>query len=149
LDDSLRSLGMTTLKARGRESSGGRGEGVMMALEMTGKYFGSSRPVRIVLLVLISLVAGSFELFLLLIVTHLPPTFPFPVPMMSYWLPLVHLLPLFAGLTYWRKVRHALVKGEISATAAELSYSVIIALLLVTYVVLANFEIALLPWAVG
>jgi hypothetical protein len=120
-----------------------------MALAMTGKYFGSSRPVRIVLLVLISLVVGTFELFLLLIVRHLPPTFPFPVPMTLYWLPLVHLLPWFAGLTYWRKVRHALVKGEISATAAELSYSVIIALLLVTYVVLANFEIALLPWAVG
>jgi hypothetical protein len=119
-----------------------------MALEMTGKYFGSSRPVRMVLFVLVSLVAGSFELFLLLIVTHLPPAFR-GLPMLFYWLPLFHALPWLAGLACWGKVRHALVKGEVSTSAAELSYSVIIALLSVTYVVLASFEVALVPWTVG
>jgi hypothetical protein len=102
-----------------------------------------------VLLVLISLLAGIFELFLLLIVTHLPPRFR-GLPMLFCWLPLFHALPWFTGLACWSKVRRALVKGEVSTSGADLFHSVIIALLSVTYVVLGSFELALLlPWAVG
>jgi hypothetical protein len=102
---------------------------------------GSPAQVRVFLFVLVSVLAGTFELVLLLTLrsAHLSPR----QAILFYFLPLLHLLPWFAGLTCWSKVRHALVKGAISTTAADLCYSVIIALLSTSYVVLCSFELSL------
>jgi hypothetical protein len=101
-----------------------------------------SYPLRMVFLVLVSILAGTFELFLLLTVRSsvLP-------PIAAYLMPPFHLLPWLAGLTSWGKVRHALLHGAISAWAAELCYGVILAILSAAYVVLGFFEVAsVLRW---
>lgn len=106
-------------------------------------YFGGRA--RSLLLAFVSLLAGTFEIFLLLTVSRVPLSIHFPI--VAYLLPLFHMLPWLAGLSCWHAVRRARIKGSVSPLAADLCYGVIGALLSATYVVLGCMELALvLPW---
>jgi len=117
--------------------SGGRRE------EAMGGSFGR-RPTRMWFLVGVSLVVWTFEIFLLMTAGRLASlTHP---PIEGYLAPLFQLVPWFAGLKWWRKVRRAEREGRIATRAAELCYDVIIGTLLATYVILGYFETLLLPF---
>jgi len=100
---------------------------------------------RLLYLVLVSLLAGVFEVFLILTLKRVPlgSRFPMAADLLSFF----HLLPLLAGLSCWANVRRAEVNGRINQLAAHLCYGVIAAILSATYVVLACMELAfVLPW---
>lgn len=97
-------------------------------------------PRRLLHLGLISLLALTFEVFLLLSIGRLRSL---GLPMAAYSLPFFHLLPWLAGLSCWARVRRSGIMGEISPSAADLCYRIIVALLSATYVVLGLFELAL------
>jgi len=116
----------TQLSQQQRGYFGGRSQGIFLAL--------------------VSLLAGAFEVFLLLIVRRVSLSIHVPAP--AYLLPLFHLLPWLAGLSCWSSVRRSRIKGAISPTAADLCYSMIIALLAATYVALGFMELTfVLLWA--
>lgn len=99
-------------------------------------------------LVLVSLLAGAFEVFLFLAVRRVP--MPVHVPVSAYLLCFFHILPWLAGVSSWVTVRRSRIKGVISPTAADLCYGVIVALLSATYVVLGFMELTfILPWAMS
>jgi len=93
----------------------------------------------------IALLVVAFEVPLVLNIGKLPPFFPPEValsPVLSifrYFLPLAGLFPALAGWSRWRILKRAEEGGEISASAAELCYSLITKMLLVTYLVLVIF----------
>lgn len=117
----------------------------MPGLHQTNKYFGASLRVRWTLLVLISFLVWTLEVFLLIMFRSVRA--PMRVPI-SFWpLPLVHLLPWVAGMQWLRRVNRAVRRGIVNSNAANLCYSIILALLSVTYVGLCSFELAFgLAW---
>ena len=120
-----------------KASSGGRRE------EALGGSFGH-RPTRTWFLVGVSLMAWTFEIFLLITagkiasITH--------SPIEGYLAPLFQLVPWFAGLKWWRKVKRAERDGRIATNAADLCYDAIIGTVLASYVILGYFEILLLSF---
>ena len=102
------------------------------------------RPTRTWFLVGVSLVAWMFEILLLLTAGRMASiTHP---AIEGYLAPLFHLLPWFAGLKWWRKIRQSERQGRIATSAAEICYDAIIGTLLTAYVVLGYFEVLLLPF---
>ena len=104
------------------------------------RYFGESVPVRTAILALITALAW-FSAILLAAVLR----FHNSSQLMAagrYILPIYQVLPWLAGLQCWRKVRRAQTAELINANGASLCYSIILALLSVTYVVLVSGEIA-------
>jgi hypothetical protein len=93
----------------------------------------------------IAVLVAAFEVPLILNIKRLPPLFPPEIafsPVLSafrYFLPLAGLLPALAGWSRWRILKRAEEGGEISASAAELCYSLIARMLFVTYLVLLIF----------
>jgi len=110
--------------------------------EALGGSFGR-RPTRMRFLVGISLLAWTFEIFLLITAGRVASlTHP---PIEGYLAPLFHLVPWLAGLKWWRKVKRAERDGRIATNAADLCYDAIIGTVLSAYIILGYFETLLLP----
>jgi hypothetical protein len=98
-----------------------------------------------VMFVTVAVLVAGFEVPLILNIKRLPPMFPGEIAfspvfsMLRYFLPLAGLLPALAGWSRWRILKRAEDSGEISASAAELCYSLIARMLFVTYLVLMIF----------
>jgi hypothetical protein len=124
------------------DNGGSMTENVKYSAERLGEQrsYHGGLPRRLLLLGLISLLVLTFEVFLLLTIGRVRSL---RLPMAAYLLPVFHLLPWLAGLSCWARVRRSGTKGEISPSAADLCYRVIIALLSATYVVLGLFELSL------
>lgn len=68
----------------------------------------------------------------------------------SYALPIAHLLPWLAGVQSLRQTRRAVRSNLMSSTAGGLCYSITLAMLATTYVVLGLCEIAVaFIWRLG
>ncbi len=101
-------------------------------------YFGSSRAQRRAFVVLVSILAWMYFVLLAAVVWSMHP--PFPSSAMYYGFVIAHLLPWAAGLRNLRRVRRALYEGEMEAAGAHLAYSIVLATLINTYVVLCFGE---------
>jgi hypothetical protein len=114
----------------------------------TENLFGSSAPQRTVFLVLVSVLAWA--LAAVLVATLRSARSSYPLLPFFYLFVVFHLLPWMIGLRNLRKVRVALEGGKIDAVAAGLSYSLIVGMLVNTYVVLGAGEtMAILAYRLG
>jgi Flp pilus assembly protein TadB len=114
----------------------------------TEKYFGSSTPQRTTFVVLISILAWMLAAVLVIFV--LSAHAPYPVSAFAWLFVVFHLMPWFVGLRNLRRVKRALNDKMIDTAAANLSYSLVLGMLLNTYVVLCSGEtLAILAYRLG
>ena len=105
----------------------------------TGKYFGSSAPQRAIFVVLVSILAWTLAVLLVVVMRFANP--PYPLSVLFYAFVVFHLLPWATGLRNLQKTRKALDSGTIETTAAILSYNIVLGMMLNTYVVLCSGEV--------
>jgi hypothetical protein len=104
-----------------------------------GKYFGSSAPQRAIFVILVSILAWTLAVLLVVVMRFADP--PYPLSLLFYAFVVFHLLPWATGLRNLRRIRKALDSGTIDTPAANLSYSVVLGMILNTYVVLCSGEV--------
>lgn len=112
----------------------------MSELRLTEKSRGNGNVVRNVLVILLSLLVWTLEVFLIVSLRASQP--PNRLSMWYYSLPLFHLLPWAAGLQALRKIKRGLAEGTSTLAGTHLAYEIVISLLTTTYVVLGSVEAA-------
>ena len=105
----------------------------------TGKFFGSSAPQRTAFVVLVSVLAWTLAVLLAVVMRFANP--PYPLSVLLYAFVVFHLMPWATGLRNLRRIRKALDSGTIETPAANLSYSIVLGMILNTYVVLCSGEV--------
>jgi hypothetical protein len=103
------------------------------------KYFGSSAPQRTFFVALISVLAWTLAVLLVVVIRLARP--PYPLSALLYFFVVFHLMPWAVGLRNLRSIRKKLDEGVIDTTAAHLSYSMVLGMLANTYVVLCSGEV--------
>jgi hypothetical protein len=103
------------------------------------KYFGSSAPQRAFFVALISVLAWTLAVLLVVVIRLARP--PYPLSALFYFFVVFHLMPWAVGLRNLRSIRKKLDEGVIDTTAAHLSYSMVLGMLANTYVVLCSGEV--------
>lgn len=112
------------------------------------KYFGSRAPQRAMFVVLVSILAWTLAAVLVVVLRSVHP--PYPLSALFYPFVAFHLMPWAVGLRNLKRVKNALGNGTIDATAANLSYSLVLGMLVNTYVVLCAGEtMAILAYRLG
>lgn len=105
----------------------------------SSENFGSNARLRVFFLSAISLIAWTFAALLFIVLRNIQ--LPTSLSAWNYLLPLFHLLPWAAGIQCVRKIQKAFKSGVIDTASAGLSYSIAIALLSATYVVMCLGEV--------
>jgi hypothetical protein len=112
------------------------------------KYFGGSAPQRAVFLVLISILACMSDVVLAVTLWSAHPRY--PISFIFYSFVAFHLMPWIVGLRNLRRVQRALQGKRIDVAGANLSYSIVLGMLVNTYVVLGAGEtMAILAYRLG
>jgi hypothetical protein len=103
------------------------------------KYFGGSAPQRAIFFALVSILAWTLAVLLIVVMRFANP--PYPISLLLYAFVIFHLLPWAIGLRNLRRIRKSLDSGAIEAPAANLSYSIVLGMVSNTYVVLCSGEV--------